>query len=60
MKKLTKKVKRIGLNVPLHLLKETDKFAKEEHISRTDIFITGLENEVEHRKRKLLMPFPKH
>lgn len=52
MKKLNKKVKRINLNVPLYLLKEVDKLAKEEDISRTDIFVTGLENELDNRRRR--------
>ncbi len=52
MKKSNKKIKRINLNVPLHLLKEVDKLAKEEDITRTDIFVTGLENELDNRRRR--------
>ena len=46
------KVKRINLNVPLHLLKEIDELAKKNGETRTDIIIKGIKDEVGERRRK--------
>ncbi len=45
-------LKRINLNVPLYLLREIDKLAKNDNKTRTEIFVKGAEHEIEEIKRK--------
>ena len=57
MKNLNK-IKRINLNVPLHLLKEIDAVAKNDNKTRTEIFVMGAAHELsEIRRKKKLKEF---
>ncbi len=47
-----KKIKRINLNVPLEILREVDKLAKDGNQTRTDVFVNGVLLELEEVRRK--------